>query len=251
MSTLKPIVFASFAVGSTLCPYAASANVPYMAPSKCEPLPITAQMISTAQAETDIERLISVDKLPGPVYATLMGLGQDIRVLQVEESIDENGATYEIDLVQNDTYYEVELDASGNVTVVEIEAWIVSLDSLTEPARRMFENEALGGAILEVRKEVEEDVGDVVYEADIRKDGRDYILRIDAHGGLIERDITLEMLPWGAYRALVCAAQGGSIVELDEELHDGQFSYEANIVLGEMEFELSVDRNGKVVELNL
>jgi uncharacterized membrane protein YkoI len=208
-------------------------------------------MMSTEQAENDIERLISVDELPEPVYATLMGLGQDIRVLQVEESIDKGGATYEIDLVQNDTYYEVELDASGNVTAGEIEAWIVSLDSLTEPARRMFETEALGGAIREVRKEVEEDLGEVVYEADIQKDGRVYALRIDAHGGLIERDITLEMLPWGAYRALVCAAQGGSIVELDEEVHEGQFSYEANIVLGDREFELSVDGNGKVVELNL
>lgn len=251
MNTLRDIVFVSIAAGSTLCPYVASANVPYMPPGKCEPLPITAEMIATAQEDKDIERIISVDELPEPVYAALVGIGEDIRVLQVEESIDKGGATYEIDLVLSDTYYEVEFDASGNVTASEIEAWIVSLDSITEPARQMFEREAFGGAILEVRMEVEEDVGEVVYEADIQNGGRVYILRIDSRGGLIERDITLDMVPWGAYRALVCAAQGGSIVELDEELHGGQLSYEANIVIGEWEFELSVDSNGKVVELDL
>ncbi|MGK3965963.1 hypothetical protein WMF38_17505 [Sorangium sp. So ce118] len=203
------------------------------------------------QAEGDIERIISVEELPAAVHATLMSFGQDIRVLQVEESIGGGSATYEIDLILSDTYYEVELDGEGNVTHSEIEARIVSLDSLTEPARRSIASESLGGAILEVREEVEEDIGGVVYEADVQKNGRVYALRVDAEGGLIERDITLEMLPWQAYRALVCAAQGGSIVELDEEVHSGLISYEANIVIGGVEFELSVDGDGDIVELNL
>ncbi len=251
MRTLKDILFASIAVTSTLGTYAASANVPYIAPSKCGPLPVTAEMLATQQTEGDVERLIAVDQLPAAAHAALMSLGSDIRVIQVEENIDEGGATYEIDLVQNDTYYEVELDDAGSVIATEIEAWIVSLDSITEVARRVIEGDALGGAIVEVRKEVEDDAGEVVYEADIQKDGRTYALRIDAYGGLIERDITLEMLPAGAYRALLCAAQGGSIVELDEEVHGGLFSYEANIVIGGAEFELSVDSDGNVVELNL
>ncbi|WP_159397397.1 hypothetical protein [Sorangium cellulosum] len=198
----------------------------------------------------DIERIIAVEQLPSSVGTALMRLGKGVRVQQVEENIDGGVATYEIDLLLADTYYEVEFDAAGNVIGSEIEAWIVPLASVTGPARRAIEHEAAGAAILEVRMEIEEDLGEAVYEADIRNTTRTYALRIDAHGTLIERDITMDMLPGGAYRALVHAAQGGSIVELDEELHDGKLSYEANIVIGDVEFELSVDGDGNVVELN-
>lgn len=251
MGTLKKSVFASIALGFMLCPCAASANVPVMPPGKCGPLPFTAQALSTEQTDVYVERDISVDELPQPVYAAFMGLGQDIRVLQVEEKVDEGGVTYEFELVHGDAYYEVEMDSAGNVIGSELEAWIVPLASLTEPARRIIEGEALGGSILEVRQEAEAEEGYVVYEADIQNGGRVYALRIDERGGLVERDITLEMLPRGAYLALVCAAQGGSIVELDEEVHEGRVSYDANIVLGDMEIDITVDSNGVVIELQL
>ncbi|KYF66567.1 PepSY domain-containing protein [Sorangium cellulosum] len=207
-------------------------------------------MDSTAGALGDIERLIAVEELPASVGAALMRLGKGVEILQVEENIDGGVATYEVDLLLADTYVEVELDDQGNVLAREIEAWIVPLSWVAEPARRAIEGEAAGAAILEIRMEIEEDLGEVVYEADIRNTARTYALRIDARGTLIERDITMDMLPPGAYRALVRAAQGGSIVELDEELHGGQLSYEANIVIGGVEFELSVDADGNVVELN-
>lgn len=196
------------------------------------------------------ERIISVDLLPAPVYAALMSLGTGIKILKIEEDIDGGVATYEIDLLLNDTYYEVELDAGGSMIGSEIEAWIVPLASVPEPAREAIEEEAVGAAILEVRMEIEEDIGEAVYEADIRRGRRAYALRIDARGTLIERDITMDMLPPRAYWALVRAAWGGWIMELDEELHDGKLSYEANIVIGGVEFELSVDAYGNVVEVN-
>ncbi|WP_437947613.1 hypothetical protein WME98_43850 [Sorangium sp. So ce296] len=34
------------------------------------------------------------------------------------------------------------------------------------------------------------------------------------------------------------------------QLHDGKLSYEANIVIGGVEFELSVDADGNIIELN-
>ncbi|WP_438014132.1 hypothetical protein WMF18_24805 [Sorangium sp. So ce315] len=179
-----------------------------------------------------------------------MGFGKELKILQVEENIDEGVATYEIDLLLADTYHEVEFDAEGNMIDAEIEAWIVPLTSVPELARMAIEDEASGAAILEVRMEIEEDLGDYVYEADIRNAKRTYALRIHGDGTLIERDITLDMLPPGAYWALVRAAQGGWIVELDEELHDGKLSYEANIVIGRVQFEISVDADGNVVELD-
>ncbi|WP_438001917.1 PepSY domain-containing protein [Sorangium sp. So ce185] len=198
----------------------------------------------------DIERLIAVEQLPAPVYAALMSLGSKLRILQIEENIDGGVATYEIDVLIGETYYEVELDAEGTMTASEIEAWIVPLASIPEGARAAIEEEAAKAAILEVRMEIEEDIGEAVYEADIRRGRRTYALRIDGHGTLIERDITMDMLPPGAYWALVLAARGGWIVELDEELHDGKLSYEANIVIGGVEFEISVDAYGNVVEVN-
>ncbi|WP_437820380.1 hypothetical protein [Sorangium sp. So ce1078] len=198
----------------------------------------------------DIERIIAVEQLPSPVLATLMSLGSELKILQIEESIDGGVATYEIDLLLGDTYYEVELDAEGTMIANEVEAWIVPMASVPEPARDAIEEEAAGAAILEVRMEIEEDLGEAVYEADIRRGRRTYTLRIDARGTLIERDITMDMLPPGAYWALVRAARGGWIVELDEELHDGKLSYEANIVIGGVEFELSVDAYGNLVEVN-
>lgn len=198
----------------------------------------------------DVERIIAVERLPAAVREALMGFGKDLKILQVEENIDGGVATYEIDLLLADTYHEVEFDAEGNMIGAEIEAWIVPLASVPELARRAIEDEAAGAAIVAVRMEIEEDLGEYVYEADIRNAKRTYALRIHGDGTLIERDITLDMLPPGAYWALVRAAQGGWIVELDEELHDGKLSYEANIVIGRVQFEISVDADGNVVEVN-
>ncbi len=250
MKPRKTVPSASMSVVLACIPCVLSVASPY-ATSDAHGSALAAEQVdSKAGTVDDIERLIAVDRLPAPVGAALMRLGKGIQILQVQENIDGGVATYEIDLLLADTYYEVELDAAGNVIGSEIESWIVPLASVTEPARRAIEDEAAGAAILEIRMEIEEDRGEAVYEADIRNTTRTYALRIDSHGTLIERDITMAMLPPGAYWALVRAAQGGSIVELDEELHDGKLSYEANIVIGGVELELSVDADGNVVELN-
>lgn len=212
--------------------------------------PVSAQADPSGGAAGDRERVIPVHELPAPVRAALASLGKGITVLEVKENVDGGRVTYEIDLVEGNVYREVELDAAGNVIGSEVEARIVAFDSVPEPARRAIEREAAGGAILEVREEEEEDLGETVYEAVLWKGARIYALRIDARGALIERDITLEMLPPGAYLTLLHAAQGGSIVELDEELHDGRLSYEANLVIGDVELEISVDADGNLVELD-
>ncbi|WP_437616275.1 hypothetical protein WMF20_21015 [Sorangium sp. So ce834] len=74
--------------------------------------------------------------------------------------------------------------------------------SIPERAREAIEVEAADAAILEVRMEIEEDLGEAVYEADIRRGRRTYALRNDGRGTLIARDITMDMLPPGAYWAL-------------------------------------------------
>lgn len=196
------------------------------------------------------ERVIPVHALPIPVRVALMSLGKGAVILEAEEELDEGRMTYEIDVRLGDVFYELEFDAAGNVLGSEIAAWVIPLDSIPEPARSAIEMEAAGGTIVEVRKAELEDVGEFVYEADIRKGKRTYVLVIDPHGMLIERDVTIEMLPPGAAEVLRYVAQGGSLVELEEELNDGRFSYDANIVLGNVEISISVDADGNLLELD-
>lgn len=247
MFSFRTVLAISLAANLTLVSGTLSANAPSAAPPVCDGQ--TSQMTLKGDPGDDIERVIDLEELPDAVYSALMGLGR-VKVQQVEMSTDEGRVTYEIDLLLNNVYNEVEFAEDGSVIATEVEAWIVSLDSVPDAVRSAFELEAKRGAILEVRKE-QEDNTEFVFEADITKDARTYILRVDAQGTLIERDITMEMLPPGAHASFTCAAQDGWIRELDEELHDGKMSYEANIVIGTKEFELSVDADGKVVEIDL
>lgn len=237
----------SLAAAFTFVPRALLACTPYEAPpqgnGQWNPMGLK------GGPPDDVERLIPVEQLPTAVYSALMRLGSGMKVQQVEMSIDKGRASYEIDLLLNKVYYEVELDENGKMVATEVEAWIISVDSLPAPVRNAFQMEARGGAILEVRQEQED--RELFFEADIRNAVRTYILRLDARGTLVERDITMDMLPAGAYSSISLAAKEGYVRELDEELHDGKMSYEANIVSEGKEVELSVDANGKVVELNL
>jgi uncharacterized membrane protein YkoI len=248
MFSSRTVLAISLAANLTLVPRAVFANAPHAAPPQGNGQ--ESVMTSKGDLEDDVERVIPVEQLPEAVYSALMSLGKGGKVQQVEMSIDKGRATYEIDLLLGNVYYEVEYAEDGRMIASEVEAWIVSLDSVPAPVRSAFEREAEGGPILEVRKE-QEDNTQFVFEADINNGARTYILRIDAQGTLIERDITLEMLPPGAYSSITRAAQGGWVRELDEELHNGEMFYEANIVIGSKEIELSVDADGKVVELDL
>jgi uncharacterized membrane protein YkoI len=248
MFSFRTVLAISLAADLILAPCTVLANAPSAAPPQGNGAAV--ETTSRGDTEDDVERVIPVEQLPKAVYAALMRLGEGIEVQQVEMSISKGRVTYEIDLLLNGVYHEVEFDDEGTMIASEVEAWIVSLGSVPAPVRSAFETEAGEGSILEVRKE-QEDITQFVFEADIRKAARTYILRIDAQGTLIERDITVDMLPPGAYSSLTCAAKEGTIRELDEELHDGKMSYEANIVVGSKEIEISVDADGKVVELDL
>lgn len=248
MISLRTVLAGSIAAALTGLPCAAAAAVPYMSAAECRG---TLQRKPKHDPAQESERVIAEAQLPAAVRAALGHFAKDgmIDVKQVEEHVEKGRTTYEIDLVHNALFYEVEFDASGKELSREIEARVVSLESLPRPARWALEREAGAGKVLEVLEEKEDKAS--AYEADIQRGSRVYKIRIDAKGNLIERDITLDMLPRSAYRALVCAAQGGSITELDEELRKGQHSYEANIVIEGQEFELSVDIDGKVVELDV
>ena len=247
MISSRIVLATSLAVAFTLVPRALLACTPYAAPLQDNRQ--ANLMTLTGGTQDDVERVIPVEQLPPAVHSALARLGWGIKVKQVEMSINKGRATYEIDLLLDEVYHEVELDENGRVIASEVEAWIVSLDSVPAPVRSAFNIEARGGVILEVRQEQED--SEFFFEADIRNEVRTYILKLDAQGTLVERDITMDMLPAGAYSAIACAAKDGSVRELDEELHDGEMSYEANIVSEGKEVELSVDAYGRVVELDL
>jgi uncharacterized membrane protein YkoI len=247
MFSSRIVLAVSLATAFTLVPRALFACTPYAAPPQDNGK--ANLMTSKGGTQNDVEQVIPVAQLPPAVYTALTRLGKDVKVRQVEMSITKGRATYEVDVLLDTVYHEVEFDENGRVVASEVEAWMVSLDSVPAPVRNAFKLEARNGSILEVRQE--QDDNEFFFEADIRNEVRTYILKLDAQGTLVERDITMDMLPAGAYSSIVNAAKEGFVRELDEELHHGQMSYEANIVSEGEEVELSVDANGKVVELNL
>jgi len=144
----------------------------------------------------------------------------------------------------------------------------VNVTDLPDAVRATLEKEAPGAEIEEMEKQEEE--GKVVYDVDVKIEGKEFELKIAANGTVLkkeaeeeeekegeERDeedkdegvtVSLGDLPEAVQDTLKIAAPNGEIEEIEKEEEDGKVVYEVDVKIDGKEFELKIAADGTLLK---
>ena len=105
--------------------------------------------------------------------------------------------------------------------------------------------------IKEIEKEKEG--GRVVYEVELKTDGKETELTLDAEGNVleVEQEVTLDEVPAPVKTIISALAFGGKIEKISKEIEDGKTTYEAEIQRDDLELEIEMDANGNVLKIEV
>ena len=143
----------------------------------------------------------------------------------------------------------------------------IALEDVPAPVRAAIEQQAVGGRIVEVEKETKG--GEVVYEAEVKQDGRETDILVSSSGEVLgqepeedgddDRDddgdddagdgekVPFRDLPDGVQETLNKSYAGVQFYGLSREMENGHEVYEAAYREGEIEHELSLTADGYVL----
>jgi len=151
----------------------------------------------------------------------------------------------------------------------------VTLDQVPAAVKATILKEAKGAKIKELEKEVKK--GKVVYEAEFIADGKEIEIKVAPDGKLLEREVedeehrekegrheddddddddddgerevkvTLDQVPAAVKAAILKAAGGAKIKEIEKEVKKGKVVYEAEFVADGKEIEIKVAPDGKLL----
>jgi len=133
----------------------------------------------------------------------------------------------------------------------------VSLDQVPPAVRATILKAAEGGTIKEIERESRN--GKTIYEAEIVRNGKETEIKVAEDGTLLgtkveeedeeEDELSLEQVPDAAREAILRAAKGAKIEEVERETENGLTLYEAEWRINGRKCAVEVTADGTVVEL--
>jgi len=152
------------------------------------------------------EAKVKVEELPDAVKATLNGFiekeAPGAKIEEIEKEVEDGKVIYDIELEVDDKDIELEIAEDGTLLKKEAEeekeekegeerdeedkddGVTVALEDLPSVVKATVE--AQGGEIGEIEKEEED--GEVVYDVDVKIDGKKFELKIAANGTLLKKN---------------------------------------------------------------
>jgi uncharacterized membrane protein YkoI len=149
-----------------------------------------------ASKHFDREETVSIDQVPAAVRATLLAQGGTVEEIEMEMA---NGLTvYEADMTVDGQEVEVKVAPDGSLISKGAEdegddkededGQAVSIDQIPDLVKATLLTEAQGGTIEEI--ELEDEGGQLAYEADVVIDGQKFELKIAPDtGALISKEL--------------------------------------------------------------
>jgi len=137
----------------------------------------------------------------------------------------------------------------------------VSLEQVPAAVKATILKEAQGGTIKEIERETKH--GRTIYEAEVLLEGKELEIKVAPDGTLLkkeceheeegeeegEEEVSLDQIPAAARQALLAAAGGAKIVEVERETEHGLVLYEAEWIADGRKHEAEVTAEGALVEL--
>jgi uncharacterized membrane protein YkoI len=204
--------------------------------------------------------------LPAAVKAAIAKLYPQAVVEEVE--VEEEGIkVYEIELKHNGSELELTIAADG--TILEMESEVV-MENLPKAVQAAIIKAAPGAKIEEVKEEVTYWVvrlhklqkPETTYEAELVTDGNEIEIEIAADGTILEQkakdhddddeddedeELSIDKVPAAVKATILKESQGGTVKEIERETKDAKTTYEAEVIIGEKEYELEIAADGTLI----
>jgi uncharacterized membrane protein YkoI len=153
----------------------------------------------------DGEEEITLDQAPAAVQATIQAEAQGGTIKEIERETENGKTVYEAEVIINGQEVEIEVASDGTLLGKEVEDMDddedgddddedvddddedeeeVTLDEAPAAVQATILKHAQGGTIEEIERETED--GQVVYEAEVEINGKEYEIEVAADGTLLE-----------------------------------------------------------------
>lgn len=185
----------------------------------------------------EVEQEVQLSDCPKAVQKTLKREAQGGRIEEVEKEEEGGKTIFEAEVVLNGREYEVEVASDGTLLEMVLE----DEDEADEEEEGEVEEreEREGGERGEVEDEDEEE----------EREEQGEVEEEDEDEG--EEEVALAELPRRVQQALKRAARDGKITEVEKEKEHGKLVYEADVRVGQLEYEVQVSAKGVLLSKRL
>ncbi len=187
---------------------------------------------------------VFVNELPPKVQSTIRGELRGGKVAEVYKSFDEDGFTFELDIIRKDKPYAVSVNGDGTLIEAELE-----LADTPEAVQKTMKEALADTEIDSIAKSLEE--GEVIYVAEFTKNEKSQTLSVAADGKLLdqEMEIALSDAPEPVQKTIKEHAGKGDIEKVTRIIADKESAYEVEVADDQRSFTITVAGDGKLVSV--
>ena len=185
-------------------------------------------------------KVVQLSDLPDPVKAQVVKYSEGGTIKLLEEKNKNGGVEYEAEIIKNGMGLDVGIAADGTVFEVEHE---IRYKEIPANLRGIARQEA-AGEVFKCEKVLKN--GKEFYEIFVLKGTEITEVKITPEGEIFK--VQKKQLPAAVTDTAKKLAAGGKVDSYEIEKDAlGHFTYEAEIELGDREFEVKIDKAGKVL----
>jgi uncharacterized membrane protein YkoI len=171
-----------------------------------------------------LEAEVFMEELPAAVQQAIRTKVGSATLGEIDKSIDDGQASYEVEMISAGKTRTFTLDANGKLTDEE-----VGLAELPDSLQKTIQKETAGGRIDLVTRTF--DTGDTLYDVDVSKSGKTRTLTFDAEGTLLstEEDMTLAEVPAAVKTQIQSLSNGGKAVGISKVTENGAVTFDVDV----------------------
>lgn len=167
---------------------------------------------------------VFMEELPAAVQQAIRAKVGSATLGEIDKSIDEGQASYEVESISAGKTRTFTIDATGKLTDEE-----VSLEELPDVLQKAIQKETDGGKIDQITRTF--DTGEPLYDVDISKNRKMRTVTFDAAGTFLctEEEATLEEVPAAVKTQIQNLSSGGKVISISKIIENGATTFDVDV----------------------
>jgi uncharacterized membrane protein YkoI len=120
------------------------------------------------------------------------------------------------------------------------------LSRMPQAVRKAIHAHAGDGRLIGIEENNED--GELSYDVEMVRDGKERSFTVDGEGGLIDEEVFINELPQPVQQSIRKQAGTATLGEIDRSVDDGETSYDVEVTRGVRTSEFTVDGDGELLE---
>ncbi len=138
---------------------------------------------------------------------------------------------------------------ASNASAVDNDGTIVRLADLPANLQQAIQSHVGDGKLDEITKTAED--GDVTYDVDITKKGKERSFSVDDQGNLLEEEVFIGEIPMPVRKAIHGQVGKGSIQDIQKVHEDGEITYDVEMTKDGKTRDFTLSVKGELLELQM